>query len=131
MTAASWMGELEGIESPQLIEHAALTLYFVCLNPRLSVPYKKPYKMMTVMTMRDHFVQLGLSVGALRDAQAEALAAVGLRGQAATRAMRKSRRDRERHRFTMLAARVGTPRITDEEEAASLPMPTRSRHEGV
>lgn len=90
--------------------------------------YKEPYKMMTVMTHRDHLAQLGLSVSALADAQAEALAAVGLRGQDATRAMKRHRRERARHRFSLVAASVQAPRVTDIEELRADPWAPDSRY---
>ncbi len=75
------------------------------------------------MTHHEHLAQLGLSVGALVDAHSEALAAVGLRGQDARRAMKRSRRERDAHRFALVAASVGAPRVTDVEELRSEPWP--------
>ena len=60
--------------------------------------------------------------------QAEALAAVGLRGQDARRAMRRERRRLDRERFAAIASRVPPPALDPLELAAAQVWPEYTKN---
>jgi hypothetical protein len=63
---------------------------------------------------------------AFEEARQEALAAIGLSGQEARRAMRRERRRRDRVRFEAIAARVRPPVAPPGPDDAPLPWCTKN-----